>query len=340
MTLTQTAIFTKRAILGFIIFSILGTVSFIGYKIWYASYLASLPPQQDLPDTKFGILPQPDFPASKVPSSNFSYSLDTATGSLPDFGKLIKVYFMPKASATFLAPEKGQALAEKFKISSPPEILSETKQRFTQDNRILIVELDTGNFIYQTNTTPSATTLEDDQRLTQDFKNFLQQIGVLKEGLNSDRIRIKPLKFDGSQFSVTDNKPEASGALINLWPGDIDKMPIVTSSFDKSLVQAEIINSARVLENIRSLNFIFWPVDTSTYATYRLKPPTTAFEELKSGKGIVVVRPTSSQVSITSIYLGYFESENYTPYLQPVFVFEGPGFVAYVSALTDEFLSQ
>ena len=339
MTLTQTAIFTKRAILGFIIFSILGTVSFIGYKIWYAGYLASLPPRQDLPDTKFGILPQPDFPASKVPSSSFSYSLDTATGGLPAFGKLIKVYFMPKASATFLAPEKGRALAEKFKITGSPETLSETKQRFTQDNRILTVELDTGNFTYQTDATPSATTLEDDQRLTQDFKNFLQQIGVLKEGLDSDRIKIKPLKFDGSQFNVTDSKPEASGALINLWPGDLDKMPIVTSSFDKPLVQAEIINSARVLENIRSLKFIFWPVDTSTYATYKLKTPDKAFDELKSDKGVIIVKPGSSQVSITSIYLGFYESENYTPYLQPVFVFEGPGFVAYVSALTDEFLS-
>ncbi len=339
MTLTQTALITKRVILGFIIFCLLGITVFAGYKIWYAHYLSTIPRQEEKPDTKFGILPQPDFPTSIVPSSSFSYSLDTTTGGFPEFGKLVKVYFMPKASATFLAPEKGRTLAEKFRITSPPEILSETKQKFTADNRILTVELDTGNFIYQTEATPSATTLDDDQRITQDFKNFLSQISVFKEGLNSDRVRIKPLKFDGSQFSLTETKVDASAAQINLWPSDLDKIPIVTPSFDKSLIQAQIINSARTLENYRSLKYTFWPIDLSTFANYKLKNPSGAFDELKSGKGVIVVKPAGPQVSITSVYLGYFESENYTPYLEPVFVFEGPSFVAYVSALTDEFLS-
>ncbi len=35
----------------------------------------------------------------------------------------------------------------------------------------------------------------------------------------------------------------------------------------------------------------------------------------------------------------YFESENYTPYLQPVYVFEGPDFVAFDSAVTVDYLS-
>ena len=339
MTLTQTATFARRFILGFLIFSVLGTISYIGYRIWYTNYLASLPPIEEKPDTKFGILPQLELPKSKASSGNFTYTLDTATGALPDFGKLIKVYFMPKASATFLSAEKGKTLAEKFNFDTSPQILTQTKHRFQIENRILTVELDTGNFVYQTDATPSGQTLDDDNKLTQDFKDFLSQLGVLNSDLQSDKIKIKLLRFDGSKFIPASGRNEASAAQIFLWPKDLDKIPIIFSDINKSLVQAEIIGSARKLENYRSINFTFWPVDTTTFATYPLKPPSLAFEELKGGEATLVTELGSQNVSITSVYIAYFQSENYTPYLQPVYVFEGPGFTAYVSALTNEFLS-
>src|SRR3989344_5818948 len=103
MTLSQTAILTKQVITLSIITIVLGTVSFIGYKIWYAYYLANLPPIEEKPDTKFGKLPYPDFPVAGVSSYNFSYSIDTTTGGLPKVGtdagfeKLIKVYFITKS---------------------------------------------------------------------------------------------------------------------------------------------------------------------------------------------------------------------------------------------------
>lgn len=340
MTLTQTAIIARRSILGFIIFTVLGLTSFIGYKIWHASYIASLPPVEEKPDTKFGILPQPNFPSSKILSSNFSYSLDTTTGGLPQFGKIVKVYFMPKASATFLAAQKSQALAEKFKITNPPQVISETKHNFQQDNRNLTVELDTGNFVYSSNASPSGQPLDNDSKLTSDFKNLLSLLGILKEGLSTDKVKINLLKYDGSQFTGASSRNEALAAQIYLWPTDIDKLPIVTSQFNVSYVGAEIIDSARNLENIRSLNFTFWPIDLSTSASYPAKPVEVAFEELKSGEGIIVVEPGTGPVSITSVYLAYYQGSSYTPYLQPVFVFEGPGFVAYVSTLTKEFLSK
>lgn len=343
MTLTQTATIARRVILGFIIFSILGLTSYIGYKIWYANYLASLPPQEEKPDTKFGVLPQMEFPPSKVPSGNFTYILDTITGGLPEFPKLIKVYFMPKAAATFLATEKGQALAQKFEINTPPQILSETKHHFQSDTRTLTVELDSGNFIYQGGATPSAgQVLDDDQKLISDFKNLLSRVGVLKSELTGNKNKIKLLKYDGNQFIDASSRNEAQAALIYLWPEDLDKLPIVTSDFNKSFVWATVLASARNLENYRSLNFTFWPVDLTTYSTYSLKPTNVAFDDLKNGKGIIVKtsEQTSGQISITSVYLAYYQAENYNPYLQPIYIFEGLEFVAYISALTNEFLSQ
>lgn len=333
MTLAQTAILTKRAITGFIILSILGTSIFIGYKIWYASYITSLPPIEEIPDTKFGILPPVDFPTTKVSSANFTYSLDTTTGGLPSFEKITKVYFMPKPTATFLAPEKSQALAEKFNIQTAPQILSETKYVYQEADRILSVDVDSGNFTYTNNATPSANFLDEDQKLLEDFNRFLSRMGIFKDELNSGRNKINLLKYVGDQFLPTQSRSEAQAAQIYLWPADLDKKQIITENFDQALIRAEILNSASELVNIRSLNFTFWPIDTSTFATYPLKSSDKAYQELKSGQGTVIMEPLSKEISITTVSLAYYQPTNYNPYLQPVFVFEGPGFIALIPAL-------
>ena len=94
---------------------------------------------EEKPDTKFGVLPDPDFPLPKVSSSNFSYSIDTQTGNLPEFGgdiaKIQRVYFMPKPFATLLSPERSTELAQMFGFGSPPEILSELEYRYSDEEK-------------------------------------------------------------------------------------------------------------------------------------------------------------------------------------------------------------
>lgn len=346
MTLSQTAILTKQIITISIIALILGTVSFIGYKIWYAYYLANLPPVEEKPDTKFGILPYPDFPVAGVSSSNFSYSVDTTTGGLPKVGdggfeKIIKVYFITKSFATLLSPEKSQFLAEKFKITTPPQILSETNYRFTDGTKTLDVDLDSGNFVYRNEATISAKeSLDDDNKLVSDFEIILKNLGILKPDLEKARTKVMLLKREGDTLIPTTLRTESIAAQISLWQNPLENMAIFTPDFNKSPVNAEVFKSSDELENYLSLTFIYFPVDTSTFATYPIKTVEMAFDDLKSGKGVVVIEPLRPNVSITSVYLGYFLSENYTPYLLPIFVFEGPNFAAYVSAVTEQFQSQ
>lgn len=330
MTLSQTALITKQVITITIFALILGIVSFVGYKIWYAYYLANLPPVEEKPDIKFGLLTAPDFPPSSVSSSNFSYSIDTSTGNLPKVGvdkgfdKLIKVYFVTKTFASLLSPEKSQNLAEKFGITTQPEILSETNYKFSQDTKTLTVDLDNGNFTFIQEATPSAKdNLDDDNKLVSDFENTLNTLGVLKEDLTKGRTKIIRLKTETAQISV--------------WPSAVDNKPIITPQFDTSLIYAQVFNRANDLKNYYGLNFIYYPIDLSTYATYPIKTAEQAFEDLKNGKGVVVIEGEKPNISITSVYLGYYLSNNYNPYLQPIFVFEGPHFVAYVSAISEQF---
>ncbi|MBU1032192.1 hypothetical protein KKE03_04725 [Patescibacteria group bacterium] len=327
MTLTQTAILVKQLIAISIIALVLGIGGFIGYKIWYANYLASLPPIEEKPDSKFGSLPEPNFPKSTVSSSNFTYSLDTTTGGLPKVGKdpgfekIIKVYFVTQTFAGFLSPDKSQALAQNFGIKIPPDIISETRYAFKENDKNLLINLDNGNFTYINEATLSAKeSLDDDTKLVSGFMQTLSTLGILKDDLKNGRSKIIRSNEDIAQ--------------IFLWPAQVDKKEIFTPDFNKSLINAEVSKGAYDINNYLSLNFTYYPIDTTTYATYFLKTAEAAFEDLKSGKGVVVIEPNKPQVSITSVYLGYYLSENYSPYLMPIYIFEGPNFVAYVNALS------
>lgn len=346
MTLTQTAVLVKRAIVLSTVALVLGLTSFIVYKIWYAYYLANLPPVEEKPDIKFGPLPEPDFPKGNVSTSNFTYSLDTTTGGLPkvgtdpDFEKIIKVYFVTQTFATLLAPERSGALAEKFGITSTPEYLSETKYKFKDENKTLLVNLDNGNFSYNSESVLSSkTTIDDDNKLASDFRQTLSNLGALKDDLRNSRMKVIPLKVNGEDL-IPALRSEASAAQVSLWPDQINKRLVLTADFNKSLVSAIVFGGADRLDNYLSLNFTYYPIDISTFATYPLKTAAVAFDDLKDGKGVIILEPDKPQVSITSVYLGYYLPETYSPYLQPIYVFEGPNFVAYVSAITEQFQSQ
>lgn len=322
MTLTAAALITKRFILIFGILSFVVTTGLIGYNIWKAYQLSKIPPPEEKADIKFGILPKPNLPSSKVSSSNFSYSIDTVTGNFPDFDKLAKVFFITRPQASFLAPEKTTKLAEKMGFTSQPQIISPTEHQFKQDKRMLLVSLDSGNFKYVGESSESAkpVTVNSDT-LTDNFRKILEDLGLLPDSLKNG-----PSKLTTNQISF--------------WPADIDQKPIVTSTPNTSLIYGVASGSGKLIDEYYSINYTYWPVDEEVFAKYPIKSATIAFDDLKAGKGIVILEPAKPQVSITAVYLAYFLSESYSPYLQPIFVFEGPSFIAYVPAILDEFLTQ
>ncbi len=347
MTLTQAAVLTKQLIFFTILLIVVGIGSFIGYKVWYAYYLSTIPPVEIKPDTKFGILPLPDFPSSNVSSSNFTYSLDTITGSLPkldendDFPKIIKVYFINKPYASLLSSERSQELATKFAITAQAQILTDTQYKFVQDEKTLDVNLDSGNFTYKNTATSSAAqALDNDNKLVVDFQTVLKSLRAFKDDLTRGRTKIVLLKQSGEALVPTQLRTESVAAQVSLWPQEIDKKHIFTPEFNKSLISATITQTTADLKNYKILDFTYWPIETTIYATYPTKSPEDAFSDLQSGKATIIIEPSKPQVSITSLYLGYYLSQNYIPYLLPIYIFEGPQFVAYVPAIDKTFVGE
>lgn len=317
MTLTQAATITKRTILALIILSILSVTGLIGYQIWYQNYLRSQPPEEPYAEERFGSLPKLNTPDQVVSTSHYTYSLDTTTGSLPpDLPKVLKVYFIPQTGISLIAPKKAQELAKKLGYNLGPEIISQAVYKYTDETGSLVtIDLNTGNFKIQKTSTPSAKTIiqQDQIRIVGDFKNFLAAKGLLPDELNRGTNKI------------INNE-------INLFPADFDGLKIVTPYLNQSLIRATMAEVPSE-EKYSSINYTYWTIDKTESSSYKLKKVEDAFNELKSGSGFVIIEPPKLQVSISNIYLAYYQGEQYSPYLQPVYVFEGPNFAAYVSAI-------
>lgn len=328
MTLSQAADVTRKGVVFFGIFLVVVTISLIGYNLWKQYELAHRKPVEEIPQMKFGTLPKIKFPAQTVSSSNFTYSLDTTTGELPKIPKIIKVYFIPQTGISLMDADKAKRLAESLGFLTGPQILATTEYQFTNDQGgTLTININTGNFHFQRQVVSSSDdqpqgSFPEKERLVADFKQFLSSKNLLPAELSA-----------GAGNALLSGSGESETAQISLWPMDVDKLTIVTPQFTQSLVRATITKHTLETNKYIDINYIFWPIDKSTFSTYPLKTPAQAFSELQTGQGFIAVEPQGPKVSISSVYLAYYQSDSYSPYLQPIFVFDGPQFIALVPAV-------
>lgn len=342
MTLTEAAAFTKE---GMIVSAITLFVVLSAWGIWHYYYnyvyLPGLPVVVEQPTVAFGPLPKVAFPESAISSSNFSYTLDTETGALPEkLPRLFKVYSVAQLATDLLALDRAKSLARSLEFNVTPQAISATQYKFIDDKNggELIVDLDTGNFKFRrsvaTGSGESFEKVEDfinDSTQGQTLKSFLGSKGLLKDQLKS-----------GKTTAVYNNqiKKDSTLVTVNLWQESIEDYPIVTPKFNEGLIKAVGNSNRNGDRKYILLDYIFWPIDLENFGTYPIKTADEAFEELKNGEGFIAIEPKTSSASITKVYLAYYLAEAYSNYLQPVYVFEGPGFAGFVTAVKSEFVEK
>lgn len=338
MTLTQASyLFKKGVFFGSIILLIL-IASFFSYRIWYVNfYLPGKESLENTPDAKFGILPKLPLPKSKSDSSKYEYSIDTQTGNLPsNFPKIVKVYFIPQIGTTLLASSRAKELAQKLNFNQDPQVLSPILYKFSDsEDGELVINLNSGNFYYKRKLPDISqnqdNSLPEPEKLAQEFKNYLSNKNLLKTGLAEGKVFIS---FDKG------TRLESSFAYVSIIPSEIEKIPVVTPEFNKGLVKVTMTKAYDAKYRFLELDYTYWEKDSENFSTYPIKDLSFAFEQLKSGKGTVVIEPNSKKISLSNIYLAYFMMRDYFEYLEPVYVFEGENFVSFVPAIEDQYLEQ
>lgn len=330
MTLTQTAQLTKQILLISFILLFIGIAAWVGITVYLNTRPPVAPPPTP-PNLKFGVLPPPLFPTTPFSSNNYNFALDTDTGELPtNLPNIIKVYFVPIQEATLTSSDKAAELAKRFGFLFGPEVQNQTIYRFRNlSGGTFAVDINTNNFQFQkpeaTNSAKTPSGLPDQNQIIKEFKSYLSKQSVSNSSLDAGR---------GAVLYNHSDAKSSTYAIVSLFPDNIDDLPVVTPSFVSGLTRATYINSPDN-NNDRYLNlqFIYWQPDDSNTGTYPLKTINQAFNELKAGSGTIIQVPNDVRISITKVYLAYYEPESYPTYIQPVYVFEGPKFVAYVDAI-------
>lgn len=335
LTLTQTAELTKKGLIFAAVFAFLCILGIGGY-VYYMRFVYVPPPPVEIPpDNGFGKLPQLKISEASGSAAQYAFSLDTETGDVPrGTPKILKVYPVASLGTDLLALERSKTLASKLHFPNGPEMRSTTQYLFLDENGgDLVVNLDTGNFRFNHKESTESADLgpadnfTDEEKMGKDFKTFLSRADLLKDQLKDGRTKV---------FYEKTSKNDSNFATISLWQDDVEEMPIVTDSFKEGLIKGVVNKIRDRKQEVLILDFSFWPIDIVNGSTYPIITAEEAYDRLQTQRGKIIVKPNSVRVSINKVYLGYYLSKEYQPFLQPVYVFEGDNFAAYVPAVSDD----
>ncbi len=319
----------------------------VTYKWWKATHPDPPPP----PDVKFGKLSQLQFPKQVVDTTKFHYSLETPTGNLPTkLPKQYKVYFMPIKKPSLLAYDQAKQLAESLGFIREPKKLSESRYRWSENLDVpttLTMNIITGEFRFEKKWR------NDDSYLTPTYfiskerainlvKNQLSRLNLLPTDLESGENKISYWKVQNDKLVPAVALSKSQFLKIDLFRAPLDETPVLTIGPDKGLVTAVLGLQKNEKKQIVELTYKYFPVDQSQFATYPLIGVQTAWQRLQKGQAYFAQIPPANktEVGIEDIYLAYYDAETPQQFMQPVYVFEGKDFRAYVPAVADEWVEE
>jgi hypothetical protein len=343
-SLTETAYYTRRAIN----WGILAIISYVVLRfllgIFVVLWLAVFPPKAPPPTHAFNVIPKLVFPPQATPSGQLTFQLETITGHLPKASESAAVYFMPKAAANLLALTKTQQLAQRLGFDPTPIAESKNIYRFNDTEfplRRLRYDIVSSNFVlrYAFERDPilfvekNLPTIESAKI---EALSMLQNYDLYNEDLAGGTDVITYLRLVSDKLVPTTSLSQSDAVRIDFFRKPVGNSRIYAPYPEEAPVSIVLTGSTNQKKRVLQFAYTFWPIDYLTKATYALKTPDTAWQELQNGQGYIARYPkTGSTALVRNVTIGYYDSFEPQTYLQPIYVFEGDdGFLGYVPAVS------
>ncbi len=352
MSLTEAAYYVRRAlpfvILGGLIFLIL----FYAIQLLFLILQANKKPNVHI-DPTFGVIKNLVINEASS-SAGINFKLDTIEGKPVTATESAKVFFLPPTTSRFGYRERIYLMAKtlgfdtentKYKLIGKQAIFSEPNQKLT-------IDITNFNFNYQyffekepdlfRQTLTPITKESEDTAI-----DFLQSIGRYPDELAKGKTNTIFFKYNPEEKTMItlDRNIEANITEVDFYRLDVEAVPqpipIVSPNYYNSPNYVLMMFTPSGYRILRA-QINFHEKSEEQVGIYPLRSGDSAYEYLKSGKALVVSHPQGEKdVVIRKMFIGYFDPEVYQDYLQPVYVFLGEGnFVAYVPAITDEYLTK
>ncbi len=370
-TLTEAANFSKNASRR-IIYATGGLILlFVLFLVVRALVATILPEKAAGATVAFGKLPKYDLSEGIKPPAGITYSLQTISGSLPQLPSMAKVFAIEQPQPLFGDVERFIRRAATIDFSADPEEISPGKLRFIdqeQTGRILTMDTINGNINftsdYLSDPKIAQTRPETIEEAQETARNFFRALEVNLEDFGPEQVNIKKMRIDAGTLVETPALAGTNLVLVNFVRDDLDGLDVIWPRADKVSVWA-LVSGTEVVEAASSMARVLG----YKFATYPLKSPALAFEELEAGRVALTKRvelsglnqstpPDSydeifsedqslsetslkSEVIILDVKLGYVESQKNNQYLQPVYMFLATGgLIAYVPAVDEAWVDE
>lgn len=334
-------VFSKWA--GLILGALIGLFLLFKVVFFIKELVSPTPPPP--PTASFGKLPKVFFPSGI--KKNFSYTIDTLSGKLPQLPDRTNIYEMTKAKPDLLAVERASEKMATLKFDPSPEHLSDILYRWKSLEppiKSLVMNVNMVSFtLYSSYLTDrvvlSGANLPDQKEAVSQAQSFLQTLELYPEDIDESKTKTKLFAITNGVVSPSLSLSTAKLISVDFFQKSIDDMQIVYPAGPSSTMNL-VIAGGESEPQVVSARFFYQKVGNKS-ATYLIKSAQQAFEELKSGKAYVSSHQGKNlNVVIKNVYLGFYIEGREQKYLMPVIVFEGTNnFVAYVSAVKDEWIS-
>jgi hypothetical protein len=323
-----------------LVFLMVGRVlltAFIAY--WKATHPPAPPP----PTAGFGSLPPLTFPTLDDVERPATYTLETPTGTTPEFGDRAKVFLMVRSSPSLLADQTAREIAAAYNFVFEPEILDANTYRWVKSQPLesqLEMDIFTQHFALTTDylARPELLTgspLPDDFSSVSLVKSALSTAGLLPSDVSTAAGKVSYLKSLGGELGEAVSLSDADYVEVNLDRTPIDNaFPMYGPDAEKGAIHAVITGALSGPGAIVELQYNYQALDYAEVETYPIRTSQAAWKMLQSGEGYIARWKGTGTAIIRKVSLGYYESTDEQEYLQPIFIFEGDDdFLAYVSAV-------
>lgn len=348
MTLAESQAFLKRMVFWAVGLTIMFYVGKFTLDFSFAIYRSFFPARIPDPQSAFGLLPRLKMTPIKI-EGNPVFSIGTPNKSLPAFPDRINVYKYVDPGPVFMAEDRVKKLATKFGFIESQGVKSgNSDYRWTDGNKQKTYDANVVNKTFKVNTNinklsevanNSPILVESDA--TKLVSSFLSSEGLISS-IDQQNLYFKPVLSSITLGRLREEKISTDRAKVikvnvfrNVAGSRNKTYPIISNDPNNSLVSFYVVNQ-KFPDNFPIINFGYWEVDYAKKSEYPLSSIQTVWGAVSQNKGVIAsVKLSDSDyytpytvtklktVEIRNVYLAYFEPQELSKYLQPIYVFEG-----------------
>jgi len=379
MTLTELSVATKKTAFWLIVIVIsFYTLKFAFFKA-KALYLTLNPPKLPPAEASFGSIPKLDFGVLNFAEGSFpEYVLDTKTGRLPSFPDRVAVYklSMPVPRITAEKEAKEFAGSTDFWWSPTKKTLTEFVWSGGEGKRSLYFNIATKKIVLETNPGYLSENLSvgfvpSPAEAQNKAYDFLKSRGLFTDDLLNAETRTAYVIADKEGLHETINYLQANLVRVDFYRKvkiDNDNETLVYGKNPLNATVSVYVASPFEYEKRNSIELtypIFYynsPSILPEKSDYPVIPVEKAWDFVKNGAGALVYLKKNTdnfyasyaplaiaKMEMRDVRLMYHQTEDPTPFLEPIYVFEGVfttseresgAFYIYVQAVDPKYVVQ